>query len=381
MHFIKKSFCNAGIPVMVLLVLFTSLACKTPDKEKNLITELADKEASKNVIHLYKELKVLSKKGFAIGHQETTSYGVGWNYEDDRSIIKSDVKEISGNFPAVFGFEIGHLELGHKRNLDSVSFDIMRELIIDAYRKGGIITISWHADNPISGGSTWDKTPAVKHIITGGKYHDTFEIWIQRLALFFDSLKIDNEHIPIIFRPYHEMNGSWFWWGEGNCTSDEYKRIWRETVHLLRDKHHVHNLLYVYSPNKLNPDDDYLKYYPGNDYVDILGIDIYDFNNSEDYIKSVVNDLSLVRKIAVEMKKPYAFTETGLERIPTQNWYTEVLYPNIKDSGIAWVLFWRNAHKEHHYIPYKGHPAEKDFLKFEKLPETLFLQDLNQLNN
>ena len=119
-----------------------------------------------------------------------------------------------------------------------------------------------------------------------------------------------------------------------------------------------------------------MKYYPGDNYVDILGIDIYDFNNQEDYIQSVVNDLNVVRSIATERNKLYAFTETGLEKIPNQKWFTEVLYPNIENSGISWILFWRNARVDHHYLPYKGHQSADDFKKFGNLPKALFLNDV-----
>lgn len=361
----------------ISFLIFINLSCKVPEKKEDVSIELVDKNATEEVVQLYKKLKIISTTGFAVGHQETTSYGIGWNHEDDLTVIKSDVEEISGDFPAVFGFEIGHLELGHERSLDSVSFAVMRDLIIDAHQRGGIITISWHPDNPTSGGNTWDKTPAVKDIITGGKNYETFETWLERLAVFFDSLQYKGKHVPVIFRPYHEMNGSWFWWGEGNCTTDAYKQLWRETILQLRDKYNVHNLLYTYSPNTLETEDTYLRYYPGDDYVDILGIDIYDFNNAANFSKSIKKGLSILRKIAEEKKMPYAFTETGLEKIPTKNWYTEVLYPSIKDSGIAWILFWRNANTGHHYMPFKGHSAEEDFIKFEELPETLFLKDIN----
>lgn len=363
------------VPFLILIV--NNQSCKPPERKKDVAIELVDKNATEEAVQLYNKVKTISATGFAVGHQETTSYGVGWNFEEDPAVIKSDVKEISGDFPAVFGFEIGHLELGHERSLDSVSFAVMRDLIIDAHRRGGIITISWHPDNPASGGSTWDKTPAVKDIITGGKYHETFKTWVERLAVYFDSLQYEGKHIPVIFRPYHEMNGSWFWWGDGNCTIEDYKQLWQETVNELRDEHNVHHLLYTYSPNTLDTEDVYLRYYPGDDYVDILGIDIYDFTNSDNFSKSVRQGLAVLQKIAQEKNMPYAFTETGLEKIPTPHWYTEILYPAIKDSGIAWVLFWRNAHTEHHYMPFKGHPVEKDFVKFKELPETLFLKDIN----
>ena len=359
--------------------LFQSCGIKNESDIKR--PKLVDKNATNNTFKLYHELEIIAKKGFAIGHQDATSYGINWKHEDNSLLIKSDVHEVVGKFPAVYGFDIGKIEHAQEKNLDGVSFNIMTNLIIDAYKKGGIITISWHVDNPVSLGNSWDSKPAVSEIIKGGKNREKYELWVQRVADFLNTLQINDEKIPVIFRPFHEMNGSWFWWGEGNCTASDYIKLWQQTVQLLKDKHNLHHILYAYSPNKLNPTDEYLKYYPGDEYVDILGIDIYDFNNSEEYSKAIIHDLKIVKKIANEKKKLFAFTETGIEKIPTHNWFMEVLYPNIENSGISWVLLWRNHTTSHHYMPFKGHTSENDFIEFEKLPKTLFLKDIQKLKN
>ena len=362
------------------LMVVISSSCKSLYTSGYPKPDLVDAKPVRSVKKLHKELFYVSKEGFAVGQQDATSYGIGWKHWDNPDLIRSDANEITGDFTAVSGFDLGDIEHNAEQNLDSVPFDVMRELIIDAYKKGGIITISWHADNPVSGGDSWDKTPAVAEILAGGKTAEKFELWIERLAGFIKTLRYKGKPVPVIFRPYHEMNGSWFWWGEGNCSASDYIKLWQRTVVLLRDKHKLHNILYAYSPNKLGPDDDYLKYYPGDDYVDILGVDIYDFNNAEDYKTAVAKDLALVKNIAKEKNKLFAFTETGLEKVQTPGWFTSVLYPVIENSGIAWILFWRNSKESHHYLPYKGHVNEADFKRFEAMPKTLFLKDISNLN-
>lgn len=372
-----KHLYSASKLYMILFLLFLNFSCTSFYNETYKKPDLVDENPSMNLKKVHKKLFYSTKKGVAIGHQDATSYGVGWKYDENKKTVTSDAEQVSGSLPAVYGFDIGHIELNNEYNLDSVSFDSMRNLIIKAHNQGGLITISWHLDNPVTAGNSWDKTPAVSKILKDEKYKVKYELWIERVADFFKSLKVNNELVPIIFRPFHEMNGSWFWWGEGNCSATDYKTLWQETVKLLRDKHNLHNLLYVYSPNKLNPEDDYMKYYPGDEYVDILGIDIYDFNDSEAFAKSVVNDLNIVKSIANKKNKLFAFTETGLEGVKTQNWFTEIVYPNIENTGASWILFWRNANKKHHYLPYKGHHNASDFKAFKEKPKTLFLEDLS----
>ncbi|GGK22341.1 mannan endo-1,4-beta-mannosidase [Yeosuana aromativorans] len=374
-----------------LVVLFFS-SCKPFYNTVYKKPTLVDTKTSKRVKKLHKELFYLSKEGFAIGHQDDTSYGIGWKQADFPNMIKSDVNDVVGDFPAVYGFDISGIETGNENNLDDVPFNTMRQLIIDAFSKGGIITISWHADNPVTNGDSWDKTPAVEKIIGNGIYVDKYEEWINKVATFLKSLKFKGKDIPIIFRPFHEMNGGWFWWGNPNCNSIEYIQLWRNTVYLLRDTYHIHNLVYTYSPNRLGPNDAYMDYYPGDNFVDILGIDIYDFQNSFEFVNSLEHDLKIIKNIATERSKLYALTETGVNKLdgnnwfiqdtsPDQNWFSKVLYPTIENSGIAWILFWRNGTKGEQYVSYKGHKSEADFKAFAKQPKTLFLNDINKLKS
>src|SRR5215216_7568366 len=115
----------------------------------------SDKQATKETIALYKNLKKLLNKGFMFGHQDDLAYGVNWKYEDGRS----DIKDVTGDYPAVYGWELGRLEIDQPVNIDSVPFDKMKEFIQKAYSWGGVITISWHLNNPLTGKTAWDPTP------------------------------------------------------------------------------------------------------------------------------------------------------------------------------------------------------------------------------
>jgi mannan endo-1,4-beta-mannosidase len=88
-------------------------------------------------------------------------------------------------------------------------------------------------------GTAWDVSSkeVVASILPGGKNHELFNTWLERLALFFISLKDDKgTPIPFIFRPYHEHSGSFFWWGTNICTDQEYSALWRYTVDFMQNK-------------------------------------------------------------------------------------------------------------------------------------------------
>ncbi len=354
------------------------MSCKSTLLKESAAIRVTDPNADASVKHLMLRIKEIPKSGYAFGHQDATAYGLGW--KNDGSLHKSDVAEVSGDFPGVFGFEIGHIELGHEQNLDSVNFDLMTRLIQKAHDTGGIITISWHPDNPVTKKSAWDPSPAVNAILDGGVLHPKYQGWVAKVAAFTHGLKTKKgKPIPIVFRPFHEMNGSWFWWGHGNCTPEEFQLLWKQTYDLLTNTYKVHNLLYCYSSDVVQSEEEYLRFYPGDDYVDILGMDLYHKNSTEEYITLLEDNLSLLAKIGKEKNKPYAMTEGGLNMIPVEDWWTNVLDKNVADKGIAWALFWRNAWPNHYYAPFEGQESSEDFKKFKALDHVLFLGELKNI--
>ena len=345
---------------------------------------LVDPEATSETRALLKALPQLAERNICFGAEDATVYGLNtdgsrWWYEPNRA----NVKDVTGDYPAVFGWEIGHLEHGNVMSLDSVFFDVMRREIIKAYEQNGINTISWHSDNPLTGGSTWDtQTPgAVASILPGGAKHELYKTWLQRVADFAKSLKTsDGTRVPILFRPYHEHTGSWFWWGAKHSTPKEYTSLWQFTVEYLRDEQGVHNFLYVYSPNVgFKSAHDYLERYPGDDYVDMLGLNAYKRRRGQDYTGSLHRALEIMTAIAASKNMPCALTETGYNNIPEENWWTDELLTTIRPFPIVYVLVWRNAFVTEYYAPYPGAPSAANFVEFYKDPKTLFLNDLETM--
>lgn len=366
--------------LFVIFIIIQITGCKTTSGIDYNTIRVADVEATNSTKLLYHNIRKFSEKGIAFGHEDATAYGIGWKHEDNPSIIRSDIKEMTGSFPAVHGYDIGHLELGRSHNLDTVSFDLMRDHIQELYERGAIITMSWHLDNPVTNGSSWDKTPAAHAILKNGEHREKYELWIERLADFFNSLK-DREGnlIPVVFRPYHEMNGSWFWWGGDNISPEDYKQLWKETFRLLQ-QNNVHSLLYAYSPNTVSSEEEFAEYYPGDQYVDILGVDIYNHSGNEAFTTDVQRNLEIIRKRANAADKPFALTETGNNNFGEDpHWWTQTLYPGIKGSGAAWVLLWRNARPSHYFASYPGEISEEDFKEFADLEEILFLKEVEEI--
>ncbi|WP_020530686.1 glycoside hydrolase family 26 protein [Flexithrix dorotheae] len=336
--------------------------------------KLVDTKATKQTKALYTNLHYLSKKAVLFGHQDDLAYGIGWKNEPGRS----DIKEVCGDYPAVYGWELS--KIGAPMNIDSVDFKNMIEWIKESYQRGGINTISWHLDNLKTGGNSWDNTPSVKEILPGGSAH---QLYLDKLDLFVDfikKLKVRGQKIPILFRPFHEHTGNWFWWGAKHCSPEEYIALWQFTVKYLRDENKLHNLIYVYATDVFKNKEHYLERYPGDDFVDVLAYDDYHHIKSKKGTDKLAERLTMLVEMAEERGKFAALSETGLETVSIENWWTDILLDGIQKSEtgsqIAYVMVWRNGYPGHYYAPYPGHKCAPDFVKFKQSPFTLFESDL-----
>ena len=329
---------------------------------------------------LLSKLKKVPATGIMFGHHDDTVYGIGWEGGEDRS----DVKSVCGDFPAVISFDLGQIELGDTLNLDGVSFNRIRKEAVKQYERGGIVSFSWHVLNPLTDGNAWDvsDTTVVKSILPDGCQHKKFLVWLEQVALFLNSVKTESGiKVPVIFRPWHEHTGSWFWWGEKLCTPEDYKSLWQMTVHTLSECG-VNNVLYAYSTgNEPQDTTQYLIRYPGDEIIDLLGFDSYQFDG-ESYVPTMKKMLQILTEVGRSHNKPIAITETGYEGIPDSQWWTKTLLPVIEPYPISYVLVWRNARERptHFYAPYPGQISAQNFVEFYKHPKTLFVSDIKSLN-
>jgi mannan endo-1,4-beta-mannosidase len=348
--------------------------------------ELIDKRATEQTKTLYINLKRISSQGILFGHQDSDAYGVRWKGQQGRS----DVKDVCGQYPAIHGWDIGNL--GKKS--DAPYQNKLHEWIRNVYKRGGINTISWHVDNPVTRRNAWDTVQAVSEILPGGKEHAYFVTQLDAVADFLKNCKDGTIDIPIIFRPYHEHNGSWFWWGKGVCSEKDYIALWKFTVTYLRDKKNLHNIIYAFSPDRSrmkleDAQKSYLYAYPGDDYVDLLGLDDYmdvgvtwNRKSISEQQQDFVTVMRTISTLAKGKNKVAALTETGLEGVTNSQWFTQVILNPLKansDIQVAYFMVWRNANDRHHYAPYTGHASAKDFVIFFEDKYSLFEGDIQNI--
>ena len=361
-----------------LLTKFLALFCLGSIGLMQAQYRISDPKATKETVALYKNLGKAMKKGYFVGHQDDLAYGINWKYQEGRS----DVKELVGDYPALYGWELGGLELGKDKNLDGVPFRKMKEYIKHGYERGGIITLSWHSTNPITGGNAWDvSNKSIAEILPNGDKFSLFEGYLDKVAAFLSDLKGNKgEAIPILWRPFHEHTGTWFWWGAKSASDQEYKELYQFSLNYLRNKG-LHNLISVYNTGgEFSNPEEFLKRYPGDNYADIVSFDFYQRGGSEEskkFAAQLDTYLSVLEKVAKAHNKIPEIGEIGYSEIPDHTWFTKTLQPVFDKYQFSSVLFWRNAGVKpdktiEYYVPYKGHPAAQDFIKFYNDKKTIF---------
>lgn len=322
------------------------------------------------------------------GHQDDLCYGHAWCVEDPAAdeLLRSDVKDVCGKYPAMLGLELGEIELGGDKSLDAVPFLLIRRAALKQVERGGVVTFSWHPRNPLTGDTAWDNSSdqVVASILEDGQNHDKFMGWLQIVGDFFDTLRdAEGKRIPFIFRPWHEHTGSWFWWGQKLCTKDQYISLWQMTYNYLAVERGFDNIVWCYSPSMNVDAEGYMERYPGDEIIDILGMDGYTYKEEEAGIEVacetfrtlLASTLEYMTQLGREHGKIIALSETGLEGICAPTWWTEALYPAMKDYPVAYALTWRNAcdKPEHFYGPWKGFEYEDDFKKFAEYEQIVLL--------
>lgn len=344
-----------------------------------------DRKATPETVALFQNLMKLSENHTLFGHQNSTEYGRGWSGDENRS----DVKSVCGSHPAVTGVDVSGLSGGPFEAIEKEKASL-KKTVVDMYNRGGVTTVAWHFNNPVSeGGFYWKdgvSKPAVKYLIPGGEAHEKYKEILKNIGDWANSLKgADGKLAPVIFRPYHEFDGGWFWWGKPHCTTEEFVALWQFTVTYLRDSLDVHNFIYAFSPdNKFTTEEAFLERYPGNNWVDMVGMDNYGDMGRDKYdLDIAAKKLKIISDFALKSGKLAAFTETGLESIPNPEWWTGTLQRVMQmyPMNLCYVLVWRNDMRSptHYYAPVPGHTSVLDFMKFYDDPYTLFLNDLKNI--
>lgn len=265
--------------------------------------QLSNPNADNNAKKLYDYINDVYGTAIITGQQESTWMGSP-DYEMDY------IFEQTGKYPAIRGLDF--------MNND---FEGVVERSIEWHEKGGIVTICWHT-GVISSGyqESKDDNPDFSKLLTEGtdEYNEMIESW-DKAAVALQELR--DAGVPILWRPFHEFDGGWFWWGKGGA--ENFIKLWRMMYDRYTNEFGLTNLIWVlgYCGEVKNG------WYPGDEYCDIIGSDTYD--NSTHV--TAWNKLS-----AMKTGKPLTFHECG--RVP------RIVMFEREGAMWSWFMIWHTDH-------------------------------------
>ncbi len=273
------------------------------------------------------------------------------NYSNAKSRNSQFAAAYIGKTPVIFSTDWGFAKDGDKDSYLARP-DIVEE-IKRQHLMGSIITICWHAvpptaEEPVTFGSQFEGTASdsltsVQGQILDQQFRDVltpgtmlYMRWQAQVdSIAFYLKKLQDAQVPVLWRPYHEMNGKWFWWG-GRIGKYGTATLYRQLFDRLVNYHKLHNLIWMWSVDRpVKPEMQFSDYYPGNEFLDIISLDIYkkDFNQS--YYDSL---------IVLSKGKPLVLAEVG--NPPT----LEILKNQPKWAFyVIWAGMVRNTMKKQHW--------------------------------
>ena len=344
-----------------------------------------DSNATYETRNLLARLHWMRGQKMLFGHHETTRFMV--NSKPPGEPRWSDVREMTGEWPGLFSKQIN---FAVKWN----DGDGMREDIQFAYSIGAAITVCWHADNPVTGGNSGDTNIDFPSILPGGSNHYLLVAALSNVASYLETITNSAGYpIPLIYRAWHENNLlNSYWWNK--ATPEEFKEFWHFTVEYYRDTRGLHNLLYAFCPNWRNPMSqgnvaaNYLETYPGDDYVDIMGLDYYGNINRANVTTVLVTMVQLANQHGkVPVLAECGAALGGLDNPAAEpGWYTNSWLSVLKNDPLLRTMpygqTWYNKPAPgDHWVPYAtNHPHYAAFMAFYDDPWTAFSADLEDLH-
>jgi mannan endo-1,4-beta-mannosidase len=270
---------NGFLPVL-LAVLLSGCGTMQPAANSNASAK------TKAVLTYFQSLETRPDKRLLSG--QFSSFGNGANLR-----LVTQIHDQTGHWPAMLGVDYADFRRG-------ITYDAPNKAALEYWRQGGLVTISTHLYNTArtneAGGL---RDPDVDLNTLLDPTTETHARWLRELDKIADGLQqLQTNGVVVLWRPFHEINGEWFWWDGKD--PETFKKLWRQMFDYFTRTKKLDTLLWVYAPNHRT---NTVVYYPGDRYVDLVGLDAY-----TDFVDT--NHILGYAEVA-RLPKPFGFTEFG----------------------------------------------------------------------
>ena len=302
------------IIIVILVAILSAVAIFLIANNKETVPLLSNENADEKAVQLYNYIADIQNEYVLSGQQESTWMGSA-DYETDF------IYDATGKLPAIKGFDY--------MNDD---FQGVNQRALSWHEKGGIVTICWHCGSDFSG--EWkdcmESTFSEKMLQEGTDEYNRMIEGMDKAAAALK--KLQDKGVPVLWRPFHEFDGTWFWWSKNG--NESFKKMWQIMYDRYTNHWKLNNLIWVLGFS--DQGEKSKTWYPGDEYCDIIGADTY----TEGLFSKLYKKMNRMTRA----EKPVCLHECGknptvseLNKAPFvwfMTWHTEYLTDNNTEDEL-----------------------------------------------
>ena len=344
----------------IVLAVLSFVSCS---KTKKSYDQIGSTGLTTRTENLQSNLLSFEEHGAMLGQMYATAEGIGWQGDS----CHSDLHEVTGDDPAVTGYELAGIESGKARNTDGIDTTLIRRTAIDFIHRQGLAIMLWTVPNP-----------GASPLESGSAANERLKEWTLRVASFLGSLHDDyGIKLPVLVYLYPLGTGKWY----DRLSADDYRKLYAQTVTWLRDKGGTTNAIFGYSNAAVSGSaEQFMACCPEED-IDCVQL----MYLSSDSIAYAQNLLRMARQLSAYCSagmKPLGIY-TGLKALghDSELWSKAIL-PVVEQCRLSYLMLGRNHgdfQEGNFYGPYPGNASTGDFMKLYNSSRTVMAKKLNGL--
>ncbi len=347
----------------IAYLLLSILAITSCSRSKKTYEEIGSSGLTTRTENLRRNLMAYEDRGVMLGQMYATAEGIGWQGDSCRS----DLNEVTGDNPAVVGYELAGIESGTKQNADGIDTALIRRTAIEFMRRQGLAIMLWTAPNP-GGNALESGSPANKKL----------KAWTLKVASFLGSLHDGyGIKLPTLVYLYPAGMGKWY----DKLSVEDYNRLYAQTVEWLRDDGETTNVLFGFSNASTEGSAEEFMARCPKDNIDCVQLMLLT-SDTDSYASDL---LRMSRQLSVYCSsnaKPFGLY-TGLKELGANaEFWTNSLLPIVERCRLSYLMLGRNHgdfQKGDFYGLYPGNATVSDFMKLYNNPRTIMAKKLNGL--
>lgn len=330
--------------VFALLLLFSLL----PAFADTPVTPNASPEAQALLSYLHD----VSGKKMLSGQQE------GWRGTNELGFELKHIQQHTGKLPAILGLDAHGMQPGRRNRLPDGRSPVVNTAIDWVSNRNGIVTFCWHWNAPVGKQAFYTKETDFDAARAVMPSTPEYEGVLRDMDTVAEQLKLlQAARVPVLWRPLHEANGRWFWWGAAG--PEACVKLWRLMYDRFTRQHGLTNLIWVFSPGASI---DLAAWYPGDAYVDLIGQDHYPMDGNHGAAKEIYDELVALGGGT----KLVGMSENGPIPAPAA----------VAKEKVSWLFFVTWSGKE-----LTNYNSPEELKEFYGHPSVASLDDLPKLNS